>query len=263
MAPSELTILSHEKFSYHFTLFLICSILPIGIVSPPLFQRFLMAQKTSDLRNICFLSAGFYPLFWTTLVLIGLGGSILVPYAQGSDIMPNIIKQILPVGLKGVAISGVLAIVMSTLDSYLHTAGLILVHDVVDPILKLKNVKINELRWARYSTFLVGGISIIIGLQATDAIKLVSGAVRIAVPLLLFPLYVGIIGHKPTKQAFYGALIITIPTLVALTFFLPQRYSHFDTPISFMVNAISFMAIHCIVNKGIIRVKRNHPIEGR
>ena len=138
-----------------------------------------------------------------------------------------------------------------------------MVHDVIDPILKLKNVKINELRWARYSTFLVGGISIIIGLQATDAIKLVSGAVRISVPLLLFPLYVGIIGLKPNKKAFYGALGITIPTLVILTFILPENQRHLDTPISFIVNAISFMVIHCIINKGLLRVVRREEMGER
>jgi SSS family solute:Na+ symporter len=254
---SKVTIVSNENFSFLLTAFIICSILPIGLVSPPLFQRMLMARKTSDLRNLCLMTAGFYPLFCTTVMLIGLGGIILFPDVQASDIMPHIFKELLPMGLRGLAIAGMLAVVMSSLDSYLHTAGLILVHDVIDPILKFKNVNINELRWARYSTFFVGLISIIIGLQATDVVKLVFfGAVRISVPLLLFPLYVGIIGLKPTKKAFYGALAITIPTLVILTSILPENQSHLAVPISFMVNAISFMVIHCISNKGLVMVLR-------
>ena len=72
-------------------------------------------------------------------MLIGLGGIILFPHVEATDIMPHIIKEMLPTGLRGLAVAGVLGVVMSTLDSYLHAAGLILVHDVIDPLLKLKN----------------------------------------------------------------------------------------------------------------------------
>ena len=62
-APIEkFRIFSHEKFSFYFTLFLIWSVLPLGLISPPIFQRLLMANNPKDLRNQYLIVAGLDPL---------------------------------------------------------------------------------------------------------------------------------------------------------------------------------------------------------
>ncbi len=109
-------VLKHEDFSFYLTLFLIWSVLPLGIVSPPLFQRLLMAKRTENLRNQYLIVAGLDPLFRITIMLIGLGGLVLYPHVEPAGIMPHIIQELLPIGIKGLAITGMLMVVMSTAD---------------------------------------------------------------------------------------------------------------------------------------------------
>jgi Na+/proline symporter len=253
----KLEVFTHKKFSFYLTLFLIWSVLPLGLVSPPHFQRLLIAKQPDQLRQQYFILAGLDPLIRVTIMIIGLAGLVLYPQIQSADVMPHIIKELLPIGLKGFAIAGMLAVVMSRTDSYLNTAGLMLVHDVIKPILGRKQIFLNELKWTQYSTFLIGIVSIIIGLRSTNALGLSFGAMRIAGPVLLFPLLAGIIGIKPDKKTFYGAMVVTLLTFAITTLLLPKSHSHLGMPISIVANAISFLIIHFIQNGKIVMVDRS------
>lgn len=254
---TKLEVFTHKKFSFYSSLFLIWSVLPLGLISPPIFQRLLMAKQPEQLRQQYFILAGLDPLIRVTIMIIGLAGLVLYPQIQSADVMPHIIKELLPIGLKGFAIAGVLAIVISTADSYLHTAGLLLVHDIIKPIIGRKQIFINELKWAQYSTFLIGVVSIIIGLSSTNALDLSFGAMRIAGPVLLFPLLAGIVGIKSDKKTFYGAMAVTLITFAITTLLLPKSHSPLGMPISIVVNAISFLIIHLIQNGKIVMVDRS------
>ncbi|MHB9147058.1 MAG: sodium:solute symporter family protein [Candidatus Amoebophilus sp.] len=259
----RLKVFTHEKFSFYLTLFLIWSILPLGLVSPPHFQRLLMAKRTEQLRKQYLIVAGLDPLLQVTIMLIGLAGLVLYPSIQAADVMPHIIIKLLPIGIKGLATAGMLAVVMARTDSYLHTAGLLLVHDVIKPILGQKKIFFNELNWAKYCTLLIGTISIIIGLKSSNALSLSFGAMRIAGPVLLFPLLAGIIGLKPDKKPFYVSMVITVFTFIITTFYLPKSQAHLGVPISIVVNAISFFIVHLIQNRGVAMVDRNHSESSR
>ncbi|NEJ83338.1 hypothetical protein GR268_43490, partial [Rhizobium leguminosarum] len=89
-------VFTHEKFSFYLTLFLIWSVLPLGLVSPPIFQRLLMAKQTEQLRKQYLIVAGLDPLLQVTIMLIGLAGLVLYPQIQATDVMPHIIKELLP-----------------------------------------------------------------------------------------------------------------------------------------------------------------------
>lgn len=255
--PAEkFKVFTHEKFSFYLTLFLIWSILPLGLISPPIFQRLLMAKQPEQLRKQYFIVAGFDPIFRLTIMLLGLVGLILYPNIRPTEVMPHIINQLLPIGIKGLAVAGMLAVIMSTADSYLHTAGLLLVHDVINPIISKKDKAFNEIKWIKHSTFFIGIISIIIGLKSSNATNLSFLAMRIAGPILLFPLLAGIIGLKPDKKVFYRAMLLTVATFILTTLYLPGSYKHLGVPISIVINTISFLIFHMIENEGIAMADR-------
>ena len=80
-------------------------------------------------------------------MLLALTGIVLYPSLTGIQVIPQIINDLLPVGIKGLGIAGLFAVSMGNIDSYLHAAGLTLVHDIVKPICDQYKLVINELHW--------------------------------------------------------------------------------------------------------------------
>jgi Na+/proline symporter len=69
---------------------------------------------------------------------------VLYPNINSKAVVPVIIKNLLPIGFSGIAISGIIAVTMSSADSFLNTASVILTKNLGNST-KLKNVKFNTL----------------------------------------------------------------------------------------------------------------------
>ena len=107
-----------------------------------------MAKSRQQIRNIFLTLAGFFAALFLVFMLLGLAGHQLYPDLPATNIVPHLIQKLLPTGLRG--------LMMASIDSYLHIAGLVMVHDVIQPLYKRINVNIDELRWVRYTTLLSG-----------------------------------------------------------------------------------------------------------
>ena len=259
-------IFTHEEFTRHFVLFVIWGLFPSLLVSPAIFQRLLMAGNSQQLRNQYLTIAAFKPLFSLVIMLIGLGGFVLYPACKPDHIVHHIIQELLPIGAKGLAIAGLIAVIMSTADSYLHTAGLLVAHDVVKPLFYPFQAWIHEIKWARLATILIGlaGIRLSQNLQSNDQIRELSfWTLKVASPVLFFPLVFGIIGLKPDKKFFYGAFVMTLIGFSIYTWLLPWPHSYLAVPLAIITNGITFLGLHIIQNKGLAIVEREGAVRWR
>ena len=97
-------------------------------------QRVLGAK---DIRNAQMgaLLGGFLkiiPLF--TMVLPGAMAIILVPNLPNADmVFPTLVTTVLPVGVTGLVLAGLIAAIMSSVDSTLNSGSTLVVHDFVLP----------------------------------------------------------------------------------------------------------------------------------
>ena len=95
-------------------------------------QRVLGAK---DLKNAQYgaILGGFLkliPLF--TMVLPGAMAIILVPDLPNADmVFPTLVTTVLPVGITGLVLAGLIAAIMSSVDSTLNSASTLVVHDFV------------------------------------------------------------------------------------------------------------------------------------
>ncbi|MCR9206541.1 MAG: sodium/solute symporter, partial [Halobacteriovoraceae bacterium] len=116
-------------------------------------QRLLGAKDLKNARLGAVLGAGLklIPLF--TMVLPGAMAIRLFPnLANGDMVYPTLIKELLPVGVTGVIIAGLIAAIMSSVDSTLNSASTLVLYDFVLPNNKdMDNKKI--MWWGRFSTF--------------------------------------------------------------------------------------------------------------
>ena len=142
-APSEIlssaasefsSMSSHPNFSSYAISTLFC-LIPISFFSPPLIQRYLMARSREHIRTALYINSAVVFVIPIMLSCIALGASSQFDVGDNNRIIMMVIDNLLPTIVKGFAITGVLAIVMSTIDSSLNTTSIIAVHNIMKQLL--------------------------------------------------------------------------------------------------------------------------------
>eukprot|EP00540_Astrosyne_radiata_P000815 CAMPEP_0116860260 /NCGR_PEP_ID=MMETSP0418-20121206/22303_1 /TAXON_ID=1158023 /ORGANISM="Astrosyne radiata, Strain 13vi08-1A" /LENGTH=533 /DNA_ID=CAMNT_0004494621 /DNA_START=3421 /DNA_END=5019 /DNA_ORIENTATION=- len=248
----QLQLLGHPKASYYTALFLSLSVFQFSVIDPALVQRILMGKTKRQLRHQFLIVSSCLFALMLAFTLLGLASIVLHPDTpQDVPIVPHMVTKILPVGLKGLTMAGLIAITMATFDSFLHAAGLTLIHDVMRPLCSRLKQPINELQWTRYATLLIGLFVMGIGFaRADDLYDLVLLSYKFTGPLLAFPLFAGVCGLKPDQTAFYIASGATMGVLLLAEWWLPIAQAHWIPLISVGTNGSMFLGIHAIRNRG-------------
>ncbi len=247
----------HPKFSYYAVLFLSFGVFGMNMIDPALIQRMLMAQRAVQLRQMFLTLAGLFAVLFLVFMVLGTTGHQLYPTLGAAEIIPHMIKELLPVGLRGLMIAGVLAVVMASADSYLHAAGVTLVHDVLQPMGASRAVALDEMRWVRYATLLSGLVIIGLGVTRSEGLyDLIFAYLEFATPLLIFPFFAGVLGLKPDRRAFYISAAVTLCTFFVGKLWLPEAYSHFLAIICVLASGGTFFGVHYVLHGGFVVVRR-------
>ncbi|MEM7383198.1 MAG: sodium:solute symporter family protein, partial [Bacteroidota bacterium] len=222
-------------------------------LSFPFIQRMLMARDQRQSVNMYYLSLAFLIPFFLLLILIGLAALVVYPQINSQDVLPHIVSH-LPVGLKGLVWTALLAVIMSTTDSFLHAAGVSLTHDLIKPLLKQRGIAIDELKVVQYATFLIACLAIVVVLAVRDIFKIAMYGMDLAALLFTIPLMAGIMGLKTEARSFLTSLLATLTAFTITKLYLGEELV---IPICILVNAVSFFGTHYLLNQGFAVVTRS------
>jgi solute:Na+ symporter, SSS family len=216
---------------------------------PPYVQRLFLAKDTSHTRKGTLWSGLFsIPFFAVT------GGIGLVALTLKSDLDPNlsmpfVIKEVLPVGLRGIVIAGVISIVMSSADSFLNAASVSFINDVVTPLKKVKiNIK-QELLAVRFINLFVGVISIIFAIKIKSILDILIYSYNFWSPIVLVPLVAAIMGVKANTKSFFFGSISGIIGVIIWNFILHNPKGIDGLIIGIFCNGIAFFITHITQKK--------------
>lgn len=184
-----------------FTIIIYC----IPYLSPAVMQRLLMAKDMQQTQRSFRVAALLDVPFTMILAIIALCVVVLQPSLDPMMVMPYMIDNHFPVVFKGLAIAGILAIVMSSADSFLTSASVCLIHDTIKPLLPHEIEDKLELRLIRASTLVIGIVAAANAIYFRDILAIHFNAVRIWVPVVLFPLAALIMGKGKDTRAFLVA----------------------------------------------------------
>ncbi len=250
--PEKLQIIQNPELKKYLAMALIW-LLPLGTIDPAVIQRMLMGRSGKALRTQYLLVAGFDPSLQLTLLLIGLAGMILYPHVEGLQLVPHMVHHLLPVGIKGLLMAGLLGVVMSTIDSYLHVMGLTAIHDVWQSLLKKQVDDATEVRYTRYATLVLSLVAIIVValLQNKNYLGFMILSLELSGPLLMFPLFAGMMGLKVTQRDFYTAFGATLLVFLVAKFGIFKEEDHFVALSSALANGITFFGVHVYRHGGL------------
>ncbi len=261
--PTEkLQMVDHPKLGYYTSLALFLCVFSPVLLSPPFVARMLMARDKNQAIRMLFHGGAFMLFFSFLIMLIGLAASVLYPALAPDRIFPHVVNEFFPVGLRGLCAAGLIAVIMSTADSFLHAAGLSLVHDVIRP---LRAAKFQELRWVKYCTFGVGCVSILLTLKTSSIFGIVMYGMGMMGATITVPFVAGVLGLKTDSRSFKVALWGTIPVFIATSMWFGPAIHHWAYPVSLMVNVLLFLGTHVLQNRGFTVERRvgNQRVLGR
>lgn len=181
-------------------------------------QKVLSAKDVNHGRWGALLAASLQVPFLFILILPGLMGRELFPDLEEQDhIWPALVFELLPIGLRGLALAALVAALMSTIDSVLNGSASIAVNDFIKP----RKKEWSDKRMLLISRLLVGGFMIAAALWA-PVIGSFGGIVEyfqsflgyVTMPVVVVFL-AGLFSSRPPRHAAFWTLSIGIPVGLA------------------------------------------------
>lgn len=172
---------------------------------PPYVQRLLIGKSTHDTARGTMMSGVLSIPFFLMMGLLGLIAFAMKPDLDPNLALPYVIQNVMPIGFKGLAVAGVMAVLLSSADSFLNAASVSLVHDAIKPLQKYKLSIDAEVRWTRIATVVVGSLGVVFGLSQGSVLEILLFAYNFWTPFILVPLVAGILGFYRPPMAFWAS----------------------------------------------------------
>jgi SSS family solute:Na+ symporter len=103
-------------------------------ILPHLFIRYMTSRSITQLNRTAIIYPIVIILAWAPAVLIGFWGVGQLPNLSNPDfVLPTLIQQTFPAWVVGLALAGILAAMMSTLDGQSLTLGTMFTEDILRP----------------------------------------------------------------------------------------------------------------------------------
>jgi len=142
--PDRLQVFGHPNFKLK-SLHSITNFLCLVFFIPSIMQRILMASSKREVKQMLVISTILRIVFLLAITFLALSALVMFPGTPPQDIIIHLTKTFFPKHLHGIFALGMIAVVMSSVDSQLSAGGLVLTHDVIKPICKKFQIQINEL----------------------------------------------------------------------------------------------------------------------
>lgn len=218
----------------------------VGAFIPSFLQRILIARSNSQARKAITINGIISFPFYMIIGFIGLISLEIAPNINANQPLPYLIQNILPIGIKGLIIAGMLSVLMSSADSELNVAGVSIMNDIFRNIFKINLPGKKEVFIARVITSILGIGTIIVALNFKNIIDIMLYAFVFWAPTIIVPLTVGLYGFRVNKFIFYAGLVVSI---LSVTIFnqIIKDYIGLDPIISSILITLVFYTAYFLI----------------
>jgi Na+/proline symporter/signal transduction histidine kinase len=203
--------------------------------NPAIFQRVSMAKNTIQVQQSFSLAGFTYLIIICTLAFIGMLVLGAKPGLDSKDLIKHIILDYSYVGLKGLTLAGVMAMVMSTADSFINSTAVLLVHDVCKP-LKITAIK-KELNVTRLASVFITIFAFCLTLTEDNLRKLMVATSSFYFPIVSMPFMFSVFGFRTSTKSVLIAMAAGFSCIVIWKLILKN---------SDIESAVLAVAINCI-----------------
>ncbi len=213
------------------------------LVHPSFYQRIFAAEDLKTARHGVLWSIVFWFAFDVMISFIGLYAFAAMPNIDASLSLPIFASSILPVVCKGIFLTGLIATVMSTLDSLSFSSAMSISYDIYRRLrpeaTEQEVIWVNKI--ALVVTMLLG---LTIAICFTSLLDLMYARGTLAISALLVPLLASYFHVKASSQAAYWSIIMGL--FGAIVGYVINSYFHLNLEPIFSGLALSLIAFATI-----------------
>lgn len=215
-------MLKNESLWHHGTIFLSYS---LPALYPVVIQRMLMAKNIRQIRLSLHYNTILSAFYFAIIALIGLLALTKDKTLEAKHAFPFLIQTTMPNGIKGLIIVGLLATVMSTVDSFLNLIGVSFTHDILQPLSKSEISQKRQLLIARITMIIIGLAGLISALYFNGILENVFASMNLWLPFIFPPLFLGIRANHGSATAFFlGGSLAALTMLITKIFGFTQGF---------------------------------------
>jgi SSS family solute:Na+ symporter len=208
---------------------------------PPYVQRLFMAKDAAHTARGTMLSGIFSIPFFAITGAIGLVALTLKPDLKPKLAMPYVISEVLPAGVRGIVIAGVISIVMSSADSFLNGAATGCINDMVKPLRKNPLSERQELLLAKFTNCFVGVLAVVFALTIESVLDILLYAYNFWAPVVLVPLAAVLLGFRGTKGGFLAGTTAGVAGMLIWNGLLNSPWGVEGLVVGVFFNLIAFL----------------------
>ena len=174
--------------------------LAIPSFNPALFQRIAIAKDAKQASKAFIMASLIVFLLKAIICWVGFLILSIYPGISGNDIFKVIILDYTwVIGFKGLILAGIMAMVMSTVDSYINSSSILLTHDLKES-LDIKFIR-NELFATRVCSIIIGAISILFAMRDGSFLELFIWASLFYMPIVTVPFMMSVFGFRSSGSS--------------------------------------------------------------
>lgn len=185
---------------------------------PSFIQRTLMSKDSKSITNAILIKSTIYVFFLICVTINGLLAFVMDNTQSASLAIPYMIDNIIPIGIKGFVVVGLLSAVMSTADSDLNIASISIVKDIFVPLSHSSDQE-KLILYARIVTVVIGSLSILLALRFHSVVDLVIFAAGFWAPMVLVPFVAALFDIVVSKKDFIITSLIGIVSFILWEYF--------------------------------------------
>lgn len=177
-----------------------------------MWQRAFSAKDASSARKGMILGNSVYGITIALVFFMGivghqiLGDDVAAVYGSTDAVVPALAITVLPVGLTGLALAGILSVIMSTADSYLLVSVQTCVHDIGKTLFP-KITEKDELRLSRYFAVGLSVGALLIALYIKNAYNILMFAWSFYAAAAGLPAFAALYWKKATREGILAGMI--------------------------------------------------------
>ncbi|MGO5021670.1 sodium:solute symporter family protein [Lawsonibacter sp. LCP25S3_G6] len=177
-----------------------------------MWQRAFAARDRKAAKRGMFLGTAVYGVTILLVYFMGvvgrqiIGDDVLAQYGSTDAVIPALAIKILPVGLTGLALAGVLSVIMSTADSYLLVSVQTCVHDIgktIHPSMKERT----EILLSRAFSIVLPLGALVIALYIKNAYSILMFAWSFYAAAAGIPCFAALFWRKATNAGIIAAML--------------------------------------------------------
>ena len=238
---------SCDSIPFYLAFFTNCC-LGFVLLEPSRIQRCLMIGSRRKLLSAYLPMVVPWVLLHIFLFLVVIGLSMHAEIKNPKEVLLQAIDQLLPHCIKGLVVVGIMAVIMSTIDSVLNTTSVLFSRNVVKILLPTISEGC-EVLLMKCSTVVIGLFSMVVALYNKELFDSIMLAGAIWMMFIAVPLMMCILRWRVSKKEFFAHILLAILIYSSIhTLFDLDKV--IQVMITEMIGCFSFIPIHVIVNNG-------------